>query len=273
MSVPLNWVFQTFDSRTRTAELLAPELENSSLTQHDYELAINFLPGTHRFWPSIYAAGAAGAMAGYGNFYARPRWPRSRLGIATGGAAMLGLLYGDFRAALAHRTFVRALEDPKAFMGAIQNVYRRVEGHEHTPSASQLPSGEGAIRRDGVGMSSAAGPEMVEDATWDQLQPTKPINPNVTGRIPGSVSDPRPQTKWDQIRAENARNAGRPSSWDILRQQHERTRIPSSSSTSTPDNSRDDRTLEQARFDALLEAERCKHLEPENRDRATRILS
>jgi len=277
MSVPLKWVFQTFDSRTKTAELLAPELENSNLSPHDYELAINFLPGTHRFWPSIYSAGAAGAMAGYGHFYARPRWPRSRLGVATGGAAMLGLLYGDFRAALAHRTFVRALDDPKTFMGAIQNVYRRVEGYESASSAPQLPSNNEAARSDVAGMSAVTGPEMVKDDNWDQLRTATLDGPSATNfkatsPATNASSDARSQTKWDQIRVENARNAGRQSSWDMIRQQHERARIPSSSTPSS-DSSGDDRALEQARFDSLLEAERRKHLDSENQDRTTRNLS
>ena len=68
-------------------------------------------------------------------------------------------------------------------------------------------------------------------------------------------------SRWDEIRAANAR-AGRSSTWDVLRQSHERNQIPGNSqSTEVPsgpplDDADAERAREQARFDAWLEAER-----------------
>ncbi|KAK0506179.1 hypothetical protein EDD18DRAFT_20996 [Armillaria luteobubalina] len=71
----------------------------------------------------------------------------------------------------------------------------------------------------------------------------------------------RPQqhySRWDQIRAANARNPGT-SSWDTLRQSHERVSVQRSQfgvSTNPDEFARNDQATEQARFDALLEQER-----------------
>jgi hypothetical protein len=46
---PIHWIDKTFTSRTRTEELLRPELENS-LTPGDFEKALDFLPATQRHW-------------------------------------------------------------------------------------------------------------------------------------------------------------------------------------------------------------------------------
>ena len=71
-----------------------------------------------------------------------------------------------------------------------------------------------------------------------------------------------PSTTWERIRAANAKQA-QPSSWDSLRQNHERTRISESkrqrSSTGEEGNrfyDDTDRAAEQAKFDELLEKER-----------------
>lgn len=88
--------------------------------------------------------------------------------------------------------------------------------------------------------------------------------------LPSGAVNQQPQTargRWDEIRAANARNSGKASSWDVLREQHERERVSSSSGNNdassdpssfarTPSTSELVRAAEQARFDALLEAER-----------------
>jgi len=40
-----------FASRQKTEELLAPEREIGLITPHDYDAAVNFLPGPHRYYP------------------------------------------------------------------------------------------------------------------------------------------------------------------------------------------------------------------------------
>lgn len=69
----------------------------------------------------------------------------------------------------------------------------------------------------------------------------------------------RPKNRWEEIRAANARSAGYVSSWDAIRQRYERNRMPSSTSSQSngpPSSATDDRAAEQAKFDAILEAER-----------------
>jgi len=65
-------------------------------------------------------------------------------------------------------------------------------------------------------------------------------------------------SKWDQIRAANSRTSTH-SSWDALRQKHERARLPPSppSGSETFERTRGgDRAAEQAEFDELLDKER-----------------
>ena len=64
---------------------------------------------------------------------------------------------------------------------------------------------------------------------------------------------PSLDSRWDEIRAANARNTGRQSSWDALRQNHERDRVQKAEGESGSE-----RAQEQARFDAMLEAEEEK---------------
>lgn len=71
----------------------------------------------------------------------------------------------------------------------------------------------------------------------------------------------KPSSRWDEIRAASGRGA-KPSSWDALRQGHEKTRVPDQMRSAQVPSVTDDagadaeRAQEQARFDAMLEAER-----------------
>lgn len=49
---PITWTFirTTFTTKERTRDLLAPELERS-LNHNDFERAVQFLPGSQRYWP------------------------------------------------------------------------------------------------------------------------------------------------------------------------------------------------------------------------------
>jgi hypothetical protein len=46
---PSQWIDKTFTSRTRTEELLRPELDDS-LVPADFEKAVDFLSGNQRYW-------------------------------------------------------------------------------------------------------------------------------------------------------------------------------------------------------------------------------
>ena len=66
-------------------------------------------------------------------------------------------------------------------------------------------------------------------------------------------------SKWEQIRAANS-HASRNSSWDAIRQNHERNHINPGNTDDYDYETRrtryEDRAEEQAKFDALLEKER-----------------
>ena len=79
----------------------------------------------------------------------------------------------------------------------------------------------------------------------------------------------RPKNRWEEIRAANARSAGYVSSWDTIRQRYERHQSPSSMSSQSngsPSSDTDDRAIEQAKFDAILDAERRRGHEGDTRD-------
>ena len=46
-----NWINSAFKSRATAEALLSPERESGNLTTRDYDAAIQFLPGTHHYYP------------------------------------------------------------------------------------------------------------------------------------------------------------------------------------------------------------------------------
>ena len=51
MSLAKSWFDHAFRSRTDAESLLRPDLESGLISQHDFDLAVNFLPGYHRYLP------------------------------------------------------------------------------------------------------------------------------------------------------------------------------------------------------------------------------
>ena len=51
MSIDPVWLKQTFNTKSQAEILLRPDYESGLITQHDYNLAITFLPGPHRYLP------------------------------------------------------------------------------------------------------------------------------------------------------------------------------------------------------------------------------
>ncbi|KAF9229388.1 hypothetical protein BS17DRAFT_771390 [Gyrodon lividus] len=251
MSYPLDWLSTTFPTRERAIELLQPELEDNALSQHDYELATRFLPGPHRRWPIVYAGGMSGAAFGYGCYIARPRWSVSKLGFGTAAAFMLGMSFGAFRQFMAHYQFANSLEDPQGFMAALSHIDKRLGGSGSVGFTLQRIRRESLeARQDADHASHTSGPEMLQEEDWSQQQDSTSVN----------VSRPAETTsRWEEIRTANARNAARQSSWDAVRQRHERRKLPdfkSAPSDGTPTSEADERAAAQARFDTLLETER-----------------
>ncbi|GBE78231.1 hypothetical protein BKA93DRAFT_793771 [Sparassis latifolia] len=256
MAYPIQWLDATFRSRAKTEQLLRPDLESGLITEHDYHLASAFLPASHRYWPYYYSILTGGTAAGYTRFYRKPPMSINRSVIISTVAAFLGSVYGQFRRAKAHWNFTKALDDPAAFSQALQNVNQRTGGT--TPLTWTLQRAKEVPQREDVhGNNTSQNPDAwapdadqgasaVTVASGSILKPTQQ---------PASESTSKSHSRWEDIRTANARNAAQSSSWDVLRQSHEREQIPSDNQPETPyaDSSR---AQEQARFDAMLEAER-----------------
>ncbi|KAH9950498.1 hypothetical protein B0H21DRAFT_819296 [Amylocystis lapponica] len=256
MSYPIQWLDATFRTRQNTEQLLRPDLDSGLITEHDFHLASTFLPGNHRYWPNAFGLLTSGAVAGYGVFSKRSRWTVRRTTILGVVAGVCGTVYGQFRRAKAHWTFTQQLDDPVAFTQALENVNQRTGGVK--PLAWTLQRAVDAAQKQDMHGNILRPQESSFTPDVDQS-----VSPDTTSaeiaRPPSSSSEDssRPANRWDQIRAANARNAGQPSSWDILRQQHERERVVKK--TVSEDRFDDvDLAEEQARFDAMVDAERRK---------------
>lgn len=47
---PLIWLETTFNTRTRTAHLLRPELDNGVISKRDFDAAVDFFPSAQRYY-------------------------------------------------------------------------------------------------------------------------------------------------------------------------------------------------------------------------------
>lgn len=130
---------RTFNSRARVESLLGPELAAGNISSHDYEAAINFLPGFHRYYgvgiPALYRKqhlpsftlqlllSTAALSAIY--VFRKPSWSQMRtLGIATGGA-FGSLALGNALTLKSHFDFVRSLNNPGGFARAIEHIQQQ----------------------------------------------------------------------------------------------------------------------------------------------------
>lgn len=48
--IPLTWLERSFSTRSRTEQLLRPELDDGVITQHDFDAAVDFFPGAQRYY-------------------------------------------------------------------------------------------------------------------------------------------------------------------------------------------------------------------------------
>ncbi|EMD42227.1 hypothetical protein CERSUDRAFT_110760 [Gelatoporia subvermispora B] len=247
----LKWLYSTFDSPATVHEMLRPDLEAGIINYHDYELAAMFLPGSHRHYPKLYAATFGLSLAAFG-YLRKPRWSRTRILVASSTAALFGMLQGHVSQVRAMNKFKQQLEDPGAFAKALVHCHQRtgiMEKHRWMlpPGAEQQLSGKNT---------------QADEQAWSvDSQPlaasgSSSVDQRVELPATSPESEDRPRTRWDELRVANARNVASDSSWESLRQIHERQQV----STSQPDDQpeMDERALEQAKFDALLEEERRK---------------
>ncbi|KAH9858196.1 hypothetical protein C2E23DRAFT_803051 [Lenzites betulinus] len=247
------WFDNAFSSRARAETLLRPDLESGLLSPRDYALAVSFLPGPVRYLPYLHTA-AWGALAGVAvlRFKPKVRFPTSIVGVsaATGYGAGIVHYFSE------HKRFARQLEDREAFLVVLDNVNRRLGN-----TAPLFPQVDRdrimeriRKRREEHGEVLDAGVDIVTDIN-DSTDST-----SFTGTPPPTDASHEPSARqkstWDAIREANARASGRNSSWDELRQRHERQRTAGRVQQKEPVEIQDPRAQAQAEFDAILEVER-----------------
>ncbi|KAI0756609.1 hypothetical protein C8Q80DRAFT_1092079 [Daedaleopsis nitida] len=252
MSLAKSWFDSTFTSRQRTEQLLRPDLESGLLSQHDYNLAVSFLPGYHRYLPYIHTAlwGAASGLFLL-RYKARVRFPTTVVTVSAVSGYGAGLFHYFHR----HQAFARQLDDRQAFLLCLENVNERLGSP--TPLFPQMDHKKMLEsvkkRKEESGEVLSAGVELVGDIS----EPSSDA-PTFSNALPTKASEEssaRQQSVWDAIREANARGSGKHSSWDELRQRHERQRVPDQVQQPALEIE-DSRAKAQADFDAILEAER-----------------
>jgi len=257
MAYPIQWLDSTFNSRARAEELLRPDLDSGLITSHDYQLATTFLPASHRYWPYVFSlAGSAGAGA-YQRFYRRPPASLNRTTLFATVGGFLGAAWGQFRRADSHATFAKLLDDPVAFSQALENVNRRAGGTR--PLGWTLQRAREVAQREEMHGNSAAPsddswapePAMGDQPTTPPTSASRPTPPTAAA----SEAQNRLKSRWQEIRVANARGGAQQSSWDVLRQSHERNKVGSNAQEGQQSEELS-KADEQAQFDALLEAER-----------------
>ncbi|TBU34518.1 hypothetical protein BD311DRAFT_746308 [Dichomitus squalens] len=263
MSLAKSWFDHAFRDRAATEQLLRPDLESGLLSQHDYQLAVDFLPGYHRYLPYVHTA-LWSALAGLATFRyrSRVRFPTTVVTVSAVSGYGIGLWH-YFRF---HRQFALELEDRQAFLLVLENVNKRL-GNQSTlfPQLDERKMFETIMKRkqeNGEVLSDGA--ELLADTD----SPTAPSD--AIRASPAKEAPVRPKSTWEAIREANAQNAGKHSSWDELRQRHERRRVSDSgqasvgrdqvsdsdSTSPTTSEIEDPRAQAQKEFDAILEAER-----------------
>lgn len=198
------WLDQTFTSRTQAETILRPYLDVGTITDHDYNLAVSFLPGTHRYWPvrlmrarrvvfaddqqsqAAYSAGATVLTVAYGRYARTPKWTSRRtwaFGIA---ANVLGLFVGQVKRASAHAQFVKSLDNQPGFLSALHEI-----------AGNKLP------RPGGAAVDPARPPEGTEeygskvipndaDSAWATADQPQIATRTASGRFCFDHSIPRP---------------------------------------------------------------------------------
>jgi len=150
-----------------------------------------------------------------------------------------------------HYRFANSLENPEGFIVALNHVDERLGGSGQIGfTFNEILARKLEIKPDLDHISHGQDTAMVPEEGWARDQDS--IDGDVSRSDPTQV-----RTRWNEIRAANSRSAGQ-SSWDTIRQRHERSRLPDPTGAPPSDRSpeADERGAARAKFDALLEAER-----------------
>ncbi|THV04849.1 hypothetical protein K435DRAFT_961581 [Dendrothele bispora CBS 962.96] len=223
---------------SHVARLLQSEREAGIINHHDSTLTVAFISSVQsmRYYMPVSGAtfGVLALVAIRGRGFSFPQ----RI-FAITSAVTVGHLLPATTASLKFRSYANSLDDPQGVVQALKHVNEK----------ARLPMGDESdfsVDSQFAEIPAASSPS---SDTSSQVQPR--TQGSTTAEIQKSPS------KWDEIRALNS-NKAPVSSWDALRQKHERAQIPASTGTPPPPQpDRDvDRAQAQAEFDAMVEKER-----------------
>ncbi|KDQ12840.1 hypothetical protein BOTBODRAFT_56399 [Botryobasidium botryosum FD-172 SS1] len=282
-------LFAQFDK-----DIYQDQIDKGNITQRD--LAV--LRSIDMSWNYARIGLIAGSLipSVYGRLIRRPPWPLGRtFGLATLGAVAGSATGQAWKLQYAFRR-MQELEDLERFGRALRDMdveMKRRKGFTVPASNSGNDGLHGRGAR-GVPRQSPQDPELQRQGASEGVsissdgagQDDKPFDDGfrpVKSQLDSdnsSADDSSPQSKsrWSEIRS--ARPSAQPTSWDTIRQTHEKPNVPSSSSVPAqapapsrdprpssespesdanfdPRSSRDqEREQEQLEFNRLLEAER-----------------
>ncbi|KAL9716156.1 hypothetical protein Ac2012v2_000601 [Leucoagaricus gongylophorus] len=246
LSYNVRWMTKTFNSRSAVESLLGPQRAAGVVSSHDYDAAMSFLPGFHRFYGLIFTSLALSSVY----VFRKPSWSQLRLLGLVGSTAIGSTVLGNAYVVKSHFDFVRSLDNPGGFSRAVDHIQKQ--------SGLSLPSSPIIVRKYNTEEDLHGNIENSQEfASLDPTAETSPDCQSTQTQNSSPGTEARPSSRWDQIRTANATTTAS-SSWDALRQQHEKTHVQrhNTHADQHTNTQTDDRITEQARFDALLEKER-----------------
>jgi len=210
----------------------------------------------------------------YGRLIRRPPWPLARtFGLSTIGAVAGSAVGQAYKYQYAFKR-MRELEDVDRFGRALKEMDTEMKRRK----GFAVPQG-GISRGGGRGQTQGSPGRREESGAPGDEQQERPYSDGYSQPKPEVVtssaedSSSKPNTRWNEIRS--ARPATQPTSWDLIRQAHEKQHVPNSNSSPSPSrgappppdtSSSDDseprsprdeeREREQREFNSLLDAER-----------------
>jgi hypothetical protein len=231
----------------------------------------------HPLEPSSYISQIAGGIVGtlsiviYGQLLRRPPLPIHRMASLAAFASAGGVLGGTVIRANAHADFFRTLDDRTSFIQALDNIQIRLgekaSSDSHPNSPYSAPEKEEMSREWEAGTPVGKSTDRhAASRTSSRLSSSLPFFSSVLMATPNCLAPAHPssqlKSRWEEIRAEHARNLATRSSWDELRQNASRPKSDNAGNerieVSVSQDPVAERFAEQQKFDALLEAERRK---------------
>ncbi|KAF8592091.1 hypothetical protein K439DRAFT_631423 [Ramaria rubella] len=222
-------------NRDNVERMLLPEVEAGSISWHDFERTKQYASVNRKLWPTATAVLTATSAIYYG--YWHRKQPKLSVLIIAPFAYVVGLFPGLIGQVLAARRFHNDLEDPR---GVKEAITRRIRLSGDFPNSPQSKGQEDTSKND-----SQSGP---------LLSPVPYIANYISGIVMHMNGQGNaPQDRWAELR--KASIVSTTSTWDIIRQTHERS-AGEGQEAEFNTAEQDDNQTEQAKFDALLEAER-----------------